>query len=261
MKPLIYDKYNLRYFIPIVLCVVLTIGFLSSGIIKKKMQPVVTTSIGRVLNVENKTSKIVFERADYYGKSNLLITSFYLKSDEVVPTDTLKIESYNGRTQQKIEASVEKINANYYVVFIPNVAPNFKQIINNLILKDNQNQSFAVGAIAVTQKNVSKNNASYQAKPLDFYVAQYKDYARQEVEEKIKGYDKDIAKFNAQIEALNKENQLYLADMDLKTADQQKEIFAQMKSNNNSIAGINSQIKAVKENQKKVEEQRKILSN
>ncbi|WP_218937666.1 hypothetical protein, partial [Bacillus thuringiensis] len=65
----------------------------------------VSTSIGRVLNIENKTSKIVFENAQYYEKSNLLVTGFYLKSDEVVPTDTLKIEAINGRTQQKMEAS------------------------------------------------------------------------------------------------------------------------------------------------------------
>ncbi|RZI47884.1 hypothetical protein [Lactococcus kimchii] len=260
MKSLIHDKYNLRYFIPIVLCIIIMIGFLSSGVIKKKMEPVVTTSLGRVLNIENKTSKIIFERADYYKKSNLLVTGFYLKSDEVVPTDTIKIETINGRTQQRIEASVEKINANYYVVFIPNISPNFKQIINNITLKDNQKQSYSVGGIAVTPKNVSKNNTSYQAKPLDFYVGQYKEYARQDVEEKIKEYDKDIAKFNAQIKALNKENQLYLADMDLKTSDQQKEIFSQIQSNNNSISGINSQIKTVKDNQKKVEEQRNILS-
>lgn len=260
MKALIHDKYNLRFFIPIVLCVLIAVGFLTSGFIQNKTQPVVSTSIGRVLNIENKTSKIVFENAQYYEKSNLLVTGFYLKSDEVVPTDTLKIKAINGRTQQKMEASVEKINANYYVVFTPNISPNFKQIINNITLKDNQNQSTSVGGIAVTQANVTKKNETYQAQPLDFYVSQYKQYARQDVEAKIKAYDKEIEQFKTQIKALNKENQVYLADMNLKTADQQKEIFSQIQSNNNAITNINTQIKTVQENQKKVEEQRQLLS-
>lgn len=261
MKALIHDKYNLRYFIPIVITSLLLLMFLLSGVVKKMTQPVITTAIGREIKVENKTSKIAFERADYYEKSNLLITSFYLKSDEVVPTDTIKIDVINGRNQQKIEGKVEKINANYYVVFIPDVSSNFKQIINNIRLTDSENQSNTVGAIAVTQHNVTKYNSEYKAQPLDFYVQQYKEYARQDVDKKLKDYDKEIAKFETQIKALNKENQVFLSDMNLKTSDQQKEIFSQIQSNNNTINSIKGQIKTIQETQKKVEEQRKILSN
>ena len=259
MRALIHDKFNLRYFIPIVLCLLLIVGFLSSGAIQKSTKPLVSTKIGRMLAVGNQSEAVVFERAEYYEKSNLLITTFYLKSSDVVPTDTLKVESFNGKTEQKIENNVEKINANYYVVFTPNVSPSFRQIGNNLTVTDNQNNTQKVGAIGVTQKNVTKINSEYQAQPFQYYLSQYKTYAVKDVNALDKTLKQEIAKYNAQIKELNKENQQYLADMDYKTGDQQQEIQAKISANNSAVDNINQQIQSVKDQQKKLDEQRKIL--
>lgn len=259
MKVLIQDKYNLRYFIPLCIFLLTCLIFLSSGSIQKATKPVITTQLGRSLSSQQTTDKVVFERAEFYKKSNLLVTSFYINSPNVIPSGELKAEVFNGRNNEKLEGQLEKINDNYYVLFTPNIASNFKQIINNLTLVSSQNQDQKFGSIAVTQKNISVKDEEYKTKNSGYYEAQYKGYALQNINQQLKEFDKNISEYNQKIKDLNSDNQQLLLAMKYKTGDQQKEIQQKINSNNSSIEGVKMQIQTVEKSKAQLQEQVKLL--
>ena len=259
MKALIQDKYNLRYFIPLCVFLLTCLIFLSSGFISKATKPVITTPIGRTLSSQQTPDKVDFERAEFYKKSNLLVTSFYINSPNVIPNGELKVEVFNGRDSKKLEGKLEKINDSYYVLFIPNIASNFKQIINSLTLISSQEQELKFGSIAVTQKNVSVKDEEYQTQKIQYYEAQYKEYALQNIKQELKELDKTIDEFNQKIKAFNSANQELLLAMKYKTGDQQKEIQQKNNGNNSSIEGVKMQIQTVEKSKAQLQEQVKLL--
>lgn len=259
MKGLIKDKYNLRYFIPLSCFLILSLGFLSSGFIHSRIKPVVTTQIGRELSVSQASDKIVFERAELYKKSNLMVTSFYIKSGNVIPSGELEINVFNGRNSEKLEGQLEKINDNYYVLFTPNIASNFKQIINQLSLKMTNNRSVDVGSIAVTQKNISVKDEAYKTQNTHYYESQYKEYALKNLAQELQEFDKEIVEFKKNIQKYNTDNQQLLEAMKFKTGDQQKEIQQKISSNNNSIEGVKMQIDLVEKSKAQLKEQVALL--
>lgn len=259
MKALVQDKYNLRYFIPLCLFLLISVLFLSSGALFQAVKPVVTTPLGRSLSSEESQDKVVFERSEFYQKSHLLVTSFYIQSASVLPTGELKVEVFEGKKGKKIEGQLEKINDNYYVLFTPNVSPKFKQIINSLSLVSDEKQSQKFGAIAVTPKNVTVKNEVYQTKNAHYFETQYKDYARQNIQMQRKANEKNIQAYRQKIKNFNANNQELLLAMKYKTGDQQKEIQQKIDENNSAIEGVNLQIQEVEKANAQLKEQEALL--
>ncbi|MQW24018.1 MULTISPECIES: hypothetical protein [unclassified Lactococcus] len=259
MKDLVKDKYNLRYLIPIIIFFLILIAFLSSGVIKKATSPIVTTPINLNLNSESSSDKIQFKSANYYEKSHLLVTTYFIESDAVVPDYTLGINCFDGTDSSKIEAQVERVNANYYVVFMPNISSDFKQIANVMTLKNSDNSTEKLGAVSITQKNIKRINKEYVAQPVATYDKEYAQYAIEVLNKKQKNVNGEIKKYERNIKQITLENQTLVEELDFKTEEQQAEIQQKIDGNNSNIEGIKGQISTLNKQKEKLSEQKKIL--
>ena len=237
---------------------VIGLSFSLGGFIMSHSQGVVSTKIGA--SIQNGAESLVFQKANFYQKSNLLEVALVYHGSLNNANEQLQITVYNGVTKSKISAQLQQINLNYYVVFVPNISSLKQVLIEFATTSINTKGEQTLQTSSITPKN-SQMKGSFVAQPMSFYEAQYVSDLSSDAANQITGIDQEIKDLQAQITQFEDANNRLKTQLSYQTKDEQAQTQQEMGNNNSQITSLKGQIQAKETSKKSLEDKLNMLKN
>lgn len=223
------------------LVLVIALSFSFGGFVLTKSKPTVSTKLGT--SIQNGNERLIFEHANYYKSSQLLEVELAYNGNLSNANEQLKITTFNGASKTKIPATLEQINLNYYVVFVPNVLDLKQILIEFATTSISEKGKQTLKTISVTPKN-AQMKGKFLPQTTSYYERHYLSDLVSQAEQRTKQIDSSIAKFQHQITQFQTANARLNTQLAYETKSEQAQTQSEMADNQSQIDGLNEQIKS-----------------
>lgn len=224
------------------------------------------SKIGDEVKKDNDIS-VKLASASVYEKAQLAEADVLIDLAPSQLDTTFKFSIYGSDKKQIKDVKVERINANYYTLFIPKSNPkNFqyylaiqqKGVDGDKVMVGNLTKGFIFSTKNATHKSAFKVQTS------SHYVAESRKLLAQKYDQSIKDIEAKIKNNNQQMDDMKSKNEKLLNNASGLTDDEKKEVADQITSNNATVTGLksnNADLEKSKEPIKEKIEALKTLSN
>lgn len=246
-----------------IIVLIILIFFFSSRFIFSDNRFIKHSEIGS--EIEKNSSKYMLVKSIFYKKNGVIEIGLLSESTQISLENELGVTVKNSETNKKLPTTLEKINDDYYIIFVTLPKRQWEQISIQLSDKTDTNiltsdiGKFYLSNPKTMQKKVfvAKNSSDYEQEYYHSLLAQQ--------DKLIASIDKEIQSKNKEIRNFKAKNAKLLDSVELKTAQERKEIQEQIRSNEQSISttekGINELEKKRSEYEEKIEKIKKVDGN
>lgn len=221
------------------------------------------SKVGDEVKKDNDVS-VKLARAKVYEKAQLVEADVLVDLAPSQLDTSFKFSIYGSNKKQIKDVKVERINANFYTLFIPKSNPqNFqyylaiqqKGVEGDKVMVGNLTKGFIFSAKNATHK------ASFKVQTSSHYVAESRTLLAQKYDQSIKDIESKIKNNNQQMDDLKSNNERLLNNASGLTDDEKKEVADQINSNNVTISGLKSNNIDLEKSKNPIKEKIEALKN
>lgn len=219
---------------------IVLLAFMSTGPIAALTQK---SSFGSLTKIGAEVQKadgvtVKLAQAKMFKKANLVEIDLLVD----VPANQVDYQLnpilYDVHKKKVKNVKIEKINANFYTIFVSK-SDLFKfQYYVAVPEKDNSDDTIVVGnpnyGFIVSGKN-AKENAVFKAQTSTYYISESRTLLSQKYQKQLFDIDKEKKENDKQVEELKAKNEQLLLNADGLTQDEKLQVADQIKSNNTTI--------------------------
>ncbi|MCT0017696.1 hypothetical protein EFE32_13040 [Lactococcus lactis subsp. lactis] len=219
---------------------IVLLAFMSTGPIAALTQK---SSFGSLTKIGAEVQKadgvtVKLAQAKMFRKANLVEIDLLVD----VPANQVDYQLnpilYDVHKKKVKNVKIEKINANFYTIFISKSDLSKFQYYVAVPEKDNTDDTIVVGnpnyGFIVSGKN-AKENTVFKAHTSTFYISESRTLLSQKYQKQLVDIDKEKKENNKQVEDLKAKNEQLLLNADGLTQDEKLQVADQIKSNNTTI--------------------------
>lgn len=250
----------------IILVGVILFGFLLSTPLSAFTQK---SSFGALSQVGDEVKKdndisVKLASATVYEKAQLVEADVLIDLAPSQLDTSFKFSIYGSDKKQIKGVKVERINANYYTLFIPKSNPKNFQYYLAIQQKGAAEDKVMVGNLTkgfiFSTKNAT-HKASFKVQTSSHYVAESRSLLAQKYDQNIKDIEAKIKDNHQQMDDLKSKNEKLLDNVSGLTDDEKKEVADQITSNNATISGLKSNNADLEKSKNPIKEKIEALKN
>ena len=219
---------------------IILLAFMSTGPIAALTQK---SSFGSLTKIGAEVQKadgvtVKLAQAKMFRKANLVEIDLLVD----VPANQVDYQLnpilYDVHKKKVKNVKIEKINANFYTIFVSKSDLSKFQYYVAVPEKDNSDDTIVVGnpnyGFIVSGKN-AKENAVFKAQTSTYYISESRTLLSQKYQKQLVDIDKEKKENDKQVEELKAKNEQLLLNADGLTQDEKLQVADQIKSNNTTI--------------------------
>lgn len=219
---------------------IVLLAFMSTGPIAALTQK---SSFGSLTKIGAEVQKadgvtVKLAQAKMFRKANLVEIDLLVD----VPANQVDYQLnpilYDVHKKKVKNVKIEKINANFYTIFVSKSDLSKFQYYVAVPEKDNSDDTIVVGnpnyGFIVSGKN-AKENAVFKAQTSTYYISESRTLLSQKYQKQLVDIDKEKKENDKQVEELKAKNEQLLLNADGLTQDEKLQVADQIKSNNTTI--------------------------
>lgn len=219
---------------------IVLLAFISTGPIAALTQK---SSFGSLTKIGAEVQKadgvtVKLAQAKMFKKANLVEIDLLVD----VPANQVDYQLnpilYDVHKKKVKNVKIEKINANFYTIFVSKSDLSKFQYYVAVPEKDNSDDTIVVGnpnyGFIVSGKN-AKENAVFKAQTSTYYISESRTLLSQKYQKQLVDIDKEKKENDKQVEELKAKNEQLLLNADGLTQDEKLQVADQIKSNNTTI--------------------------
>ena len=219
---------------------IVLLAFMSTGPIAALTQK---SSFGSLTKIGAEVQKadgvtVKLAQAKMFKKANLVEIDLLVD----VPANQVDYQLnpilYDVHKKKVKNVKIEKINANFYTIFVSKSDLSKFQYYVAVPEKDNSDDTIVVGnpnyGFIVSGKN-AKENAVFKAQTSTYYISESRTLLSQKYQKQLVDIDKEKKENDKQVEELKAKNEQLLLNADGLTQDEKLQVADQIKSNNTTI--------------------------
>lgn len=221
---------------------IVLLGFMSTGPISAFTQKSSFGSLSKVGAEVQKTDGVTVKlaQARTFKKANLVEIDLLVDVPANQVDYQLNPVLYDVHEKKVKDVKVEKINANFYTIFVPNSDIEKFQYYVSVPEKDNPDDTVIVGnptyGFIVSAKNSTKKE-TFKPHTSTYYISESRTLLSQKYQKQLVDIDKEKEQNDKKVEELKTKNEQLLLNSDGLTQDEKVQVADQIKSNNSTIEG------------------------
>lgn len=250
----------------IVWAFVVLLAFMSTGPISALTQKSSFGSLSKMGQEVQKTSGVTVKlaQAKVFKKANLVEIDLLVDVPANQVDYQLNPTLYDVHKKKIKDIKVEKINANYYTIFVPKSDISKFQYYVAVPEKDNTEDTIVVGSLTygfiVSAKNAVEKG-TFKAHTTAYYLAESRSLLSKKYQKQIVDIDKQKQENDKQAKELTSKNEQLLLNADGLTQEEKAQVAEQIKSNNSTIESYKKSNIDLEKSKAPIKEKIRVLKN
>lgn len=243
---------NKKYYIGTLVVLAILLFFGSSRFIFSDTRYTKNSEIGS--EVEKNSNKFMLVDATFYQKNGVIEVALLSESTQLSLDNELEVVAKNSENNKKLPTTLEKINDDYYVVFVALPTRKWQQVSIQLSNKSDDNiLTSDIGKFYLSNSKTTKKDLFKPKNLADYEQEYYKSLLAQQ-DKLVESINKEIQSKNTDIANFKEKNAKLLDSVELKTAQERKEMQERIRSNEQSISTTKKAIEDLEKKRSEYEE-------
>ncbi|EGO5066612.1 hypothetical protein H6228_002532 [Enterococcus faecalis] len=208
-------------------------------------------------DIEQGQNVVQLVEANYYEDQELLQLGVYFKVNKIDPLDPIQpVVQKTKNMLSKLDVKVEKITDDYYQLFVKSVKKDRDFVLAVMYTKSEQKSLISGSELFPVSVKKANHQKKFQPKTEEAYLKTLYVFLEKEAQKEAKKSEATIRKARQDIKILEAANQEMKEHLSLKTSEQRTTDEGKISQNQSKIRSL---IQSIEEEQKRVEEQEKMM--